>query len=78
MSFDSYWPVSYAALQSEASPRIQELANPTTRAPVRIAYYDPEVFTVRPAALKAQCSQRIQKLAEPLRRQIQKDASVKL
>nr|KAF6432586.1 theg spermatid protein like [Rousettus aegyptiacus] len=67
-AYDSYRPVSYAAMHSEASPRIQELANPSTRTPVRIIYYDPEVFKVKPAALKAQCSQRIQKLAEPLRR----------
>ena len=28
---DPYWPVSYAALHSKASPRIQELANPNKR-----------------------------------------------
>lgn len=65
---DAYWPVSYAALHSKASPRIQELANPSTRAPVRIVYYDPDVFKVKPAALKTQCSPRIQELAEPIMR----------
>nr|XP_019595649.1 PREDICTED: testicular haploid expressed gene protein-like [Rhinolophus sinicus] len=63
---EPYWRVSYAAIHYKVSPRIQELANPNTRTPVHILYYDPEVFHVKPAALKAQCSQRIQKLAEPI------------
>ncbi|KAM5340304.1 sperm microtubule associated protein 2-like [Glossophaga mutica] len=65
---DPYWPVSYAAMHSIASPRVQELANPNTRTPVHIVYYDPQVFKVKPAALKSQCSQRIKELAEPLAR----------
>ncbi|XP_063466521.1 sperm microtubule associated protein 2-like isoform X4 [Symphalangus syndactylus] len=65
---DAHWPVSYAATHSKASPRIQELANPNKRAPVRIVYYDPDVFKVKPAALKAQCSQRIRELSQPLTR----------
>ncbi|XP_059867722.1 sperm microtubule associated protein 2-like [Delphinus delphis] len=65
---DAYWPVSCAAIHSKISPRIQELANPNTRTPVRIVYYDPEVFKVKPAALKAQCSPRIHELAQPLTR----------
>ncbi|XP_054340649.1 sperm microtubule associated protein 2-like isoform X1 [Pongo pygmaeus] len=65
---DAHWPVSYAATHSKASPRIQELANPNKRAPVRIVYYDPDVFKTKPAALKAQCSQRIRELSQPLRR----------
>ncbi|XP_057585293.1 testicular haploid expressed gene protein-like [Hippopotamus amphibius kiboko] len=65
---DAYWPVSFAAIHSKISPRIQELANPNTRTPVHIVYYDPEVFKVKPAALKTQCSPRIHELAEPLRR----------
>lgn len=28
---DAQWPVSYAAIHSRVSPRIQELANPSTR-----------------------------------------------
>ncbi|XP_010638673.1 testicular haploid expressed gene protein-like isoform X2 [Fukomys damarensis] len=60
------WPVSYAATHSTASPRVQELANPSSRGPMHIVYYDPDVFKVKPAALKAQCSARVQKLAEPL------------
>uniref|UniRef100_A0A8C0HSV3 Theg spermatid protein like n=1 Tax=Balaenoptera musculus TaxID=9771 RepID=A0A8C0HSV3_BALMU len=63
---DAYWPVSCAAIHSKISPRIQELANPNTRTPVHIVYYDPEVFKVKPAALKAQCSPRIHELAQPL------------
>uniref|UniRef100_A0A8C6G3M6 Sperm microtubule associated protein 2 like n=1 Tax=Moschus moschiferus TaxID=68415 RepID=A0A8C6G3M6_MOSMO len=63
---DALWPVSYAAIHSKISPRIQELANPNTRTPVHIVYYDPEVFKVKPAALKTQCSPRIQELAEPI------------
>ncbi|XP_058403125.1 testicular haploid expressed gene protein-like [Diceros bicornis minor] len=62
----AYWPVSYAAIHSKVSPRIEELANPNTRTPVHIVYYDPDVFKVKPAALKAQCSPRIQELAEPV------------
>ncbi|XP_047654071.1 testicular haploid expressed gene protein-like [Phacochoerus africanus] len=65
---DVHWPVSRAALHSKISPRIQELANPNTRSPMHIIYYDPEVFKVKPAALKTQCSPRLQELAEPLRR----------
>ncbi|XP_055444643.1 testicular haploid expressed gene protein-like [Bubalus kerabau] len=65
---DALWPVSYAAIHSKISPRIQELANPNTRTPVHIVYYDPEVFKVKPAALKTQCSPRIQELAEPITR----------
>uniref|UniRef100_A0A4X1TV72 Theg spermatid protein like n=1 Tax=Sus scrofa TaxID=9823 RepID=A0A4X1TV72_PIG len=65
---DVHWPVSRAALHSKISPRIQELANPNTRSPMHIIYYDPEVFKVKPAALKTRCSPRIQELAEPLRR----------
>ncbi|KAM7243209.1 hypothetical protein CapIbe_005703 [Capra ibex] len=63
---DALWPVSYAAIHSKISPRIQELANPNTRTPMHIVYYDPEVFKVKPAALKTQCSPRIQELAEPI------------
>ncbi|XP_006757896.1 PREDICTED: testicular haploid expressed gene protein-like [Myotis davidii] len=62
---DPYWPVSYAATHSKISPRIEELANPSARTPMRIVYYDPEVFKVKPAALKAQCSPRVLELAEP-------------
>ncbi|XP_004681527.1 PREDICTED: testicular haploid expressed gene protein-like [Condylura cristata] len=65
---DPYWPVSHAALHSKVSHRVQELANPSRRAPLRIVYYDPEVFKVKPAALKAQCSPRILQLAEPVTR----------
>uniref|UniRef100_A0A4W2FA29 Sperm microtubule associated protein 2 like n=1 Tax=Bos indicus x Bos taurus TaxID=30522 RepID=A0A4W2FA29_BOBOX len=65
---NALWPVSYAAIHSKISPRIQELANPNTRTPVHIVYYDPEVFKVKPAALKTQCSPRIQELAEPITR----------
>ncbi|XP_064142385.1 sperm microtubule associated protein 2-like [Loxodonta africana] len=65
---DAHWPVSYAATHPKLSSRIQELANPNTRTPVRIVYYDPEVFKVKPAAMKAQCSPRIRELAEPLKR----------
>ncbi|XP_061047387.1 sperm microtubule associated protein 2-like [Eubalaena glacialis] len=65
---DAYWPVSCAAIHSKISPRIQELANPNTRTPVHIVYYDPEVFKVKPAALKAQCSPRVHELAQPLTR----------
>ncbi|KAB1282534.1 Testicular haploid expressed gene protein-like [Camelus dromedarius] len=65
---DASWPVSYAAIHSKISPRIQELANPNTRTPMHIIYYDPEVFKVKPAALKTQCSPRIRELAEPVRR----------
>uniref|UniRef100_A0A2I2YGA4 Sperm microtubule associated protein 2 like n=1 Tax=Gorilla gorilla gorilla TaxID=9595 RepID=A0A2I2YGA4_GORGO len=63
---DAHWPVSYAATHSKASPRIQELANPNKRAPVRIVYYDPDVFKTKPAALKGQCFQRIRELSQPL------------
>ncbi|XP_037687354.1 testicular haploid expressed gene protein-like [Choloepus didactylus] len=63
---DAHWPVSYAAIHSKASPRIQELANPNTRTAVHVTYYDPNVFNVKPAAMKAQCSPRIRELAEPL------------
>uniref|UniRef100_A0A671E1V3 Sperm microtubule associated protein 2 like n=2 Tax=Rhinolophus ferrumequinum TaxID=59479 RepID=A0A671E1V3_RHIFE len=63
---EPYWRVSSAAIHYKTSPRIQELANPNTRTPVHILYYDPEVFNVKPAALKSQCSQRIQELAEPI------------
>ncbi|XP_034860296.1 testicular haploid expressed gene protein-like [Mirounga leonina] len=63
---DAHWPVSYAAIHCKISPRIQELANPNTRSPVHIIYYDPDVFKVKPAALKTQCSPRIHELAEPL------------
>ncbi|XP_065770208.1 sperm microtubule associated protein 2-like [Muntiacus reevesi] len=65
---DAIWPVSYAALHSKISPRVQELANPNARTPMHIVYYDPEVFKVKPAALKTQCSPRIQELAEPITR----------
>uniref|UniRef100_A0A8C0T3C9 Theg spermatid protein like n=1 Tax=Canis lupus familiaris TaxID=9615 RepID=A0A8C0T3C9_CANLF len=63
---DAHWPVSYAAIHCKISPRIQELANPNTRSPVHIVYYDPDVFKVKPAALKTQCTPRIQELAEPI------------
>ncbi|KAM6150257.1 sperm microtubule associated protein 2-like [Erethizon dorsatum] len=65
---DAQWPVSYAATHSKVSPRIQELASPSSRGPTHIVYYDPDVFKVKPAALKAHCSARVQKLAEPLER----------
>ncbi|XP_049645797.1 LOW QUALITY PROTEIN: testicular haploid expressed gene protein-like [Suncus etruscus] len=65
---ETYWPVSYAAINSKVSPRIQELANPNTRFPMHIVYYDPEVFKVKPNALKAHCSQRIEELAIPITR----------
>nr|XP_044986118.1 testicular haploid expressed gene protein-like [Jaculus jaculus] len=65
---DAQWPISYAATHVQASPRIEELANPFKRTPVHIIYYDPDVFNVKPAALKARCSPRIQELAMPLKR----------
>ncbi|XP_062054923.1 sperm microtubule associated protein 2-like [Lepus europaeus] len=65
---DACWPVSYAAIHPKVSPRIQELANPNTRSPMHIVYYDPDVFKVKPEALKAQCSARVQELAQPLAR----------
>ncbi|XP_013373950.1 PREDICTED: testicular haploid expressed gene protein-like isoform X2 [Chinchilla lanigera] len=65
---EAQWPVSHAATHSKASPRIQELANPSSRGPMHIVFYDPDVFKVKPAALKAQCSARVQKLAEPVER----------
>ncbi|CAH6887634.1 Thegl [Phodopus roborovskii] len=63
---DARWPVSYAAAHSQVSSRVQELANPPTRASVHIVYYDPDVFKVKPSALKAQCSPRVKELAEPI------------
>ncbi|KAG8504949.1 Testicular haploid expressed gene protein-like, partial [Galemys pyrenaicus] len=63
---DPYWPVSHAALHSKVSPRIEELASPSRRTPMRIVYYDPEVFKVKRAALKTQCSPRILELAAPV------------
>ncbi|KAM4854425.1 sperm microtubule associated protein 2-like isoform 4-T4 [Thomomys bottae] len=63
---DARWPVSHAATHSKISPRIQELANPNSRAPVNLVYYDPNAFKVKPAALTAQCSARVRKLAEPV------------
>nr|XP_027792905.1 testicular haploid expressed gene protein-like [Marmota flaviventris] len=63
---DAQWPVSHAATHSQISARIQELANPSSRAPMHILFYDPNAFKVKPAALKAQCSSRIQELAEPV------------
>ncbi|KAM5159679.1 sperm microtubule associated protein 2-like [Callospermophilus lateralis] len=65
---DAQWPVSHAATHSQISARIQELANPSSRAPMHILFYDPNAFKVKPAALKAQCSSRIQELAEPVAR----------
>ncbi|XP_052055414.1 testicular haploid expressed gene protein-like [Apodemus sylvaticus] len=63
---DARWPVSYAATHSQVSDRIQELANPHTRGPSHVVYYDPDVFKVKPSALKAHCSSRIKELAEPI------------
>ncbi|XP_069868428.1 sperm microtubule associated protein 2-like isoform X1 [Dipodomys merriami] len=63
---DAKWPVSYAAIHSKVSPRILELANPNTRTPVNVTYYDPDAFKVKPAALTAHCSARVQQLAEPV------------
>nr|XP_026242912.1 testicular haploid expressed gene protein-like [Urocitellus parryii] len=63
---DAQWPVSHAATHSQISARIQELANPSSRAPMHVLFYDPNAFKVKPAALKAQCSSRIQELAEPV------------
>ncbi|XP_041527568.1 testicular haploid expressed gene protein-like [Microtus oregoni] len=63
---DARWPVSYAATHSQVSSRIQELANPPTRASVHVVYYDPDVFKVKPSALRAQCSPRVKELAEPI------------
>ncbi|XP_057629050.1 testicular haploid expressed gene protein-like isoform X1 [Chionomys nivalis] len=63
---DARWPVSYAAAHSQVSNRIQELANPPTRASVHVVYYDPDVFKVKPSALRAQCSPRVKELAEPI------------
>ncbi|KAM7326432.1 hypothetical protein ACRRTK_014910 [Alexandromys fortis] len=63
---DARWPVSYAAAHSQVSSRIQELANPPTRASVHVVYYDPDVFKVKPSALRAQCSPRVKELAEPV------------
>ncbi|KAH0520231.1 Testicular haploid expressed gene protein-like [Microtus ochrogaster] len=63
---DARWPVSYAAAHSQVSSRIQELANPPTRASVHVVYYDPDVFKVKPSALRAQCSSRVKELAEPI------------
>ncbi|XP_005359437.1 testicular haploid expressed gene protein-like [Microtus ochrogaster] len=63
---DARWPVSYAAAHSQVSSRIQELANPPTRASVHVVYYDPDVFKVKPSALRAQCSPRVKELAEPI------------
>ncbi|CAO2639589.1 Testicular haploid expressed gene protein-like, partial [Lemmus lemmus] len=65
---DARWPVSYAAAHSRVSGRVQELANPPTRASVHIVFYDPDVFKVKPSALKAQCSPRVKELAEPIMR----------
>ncbi|XP_040823031.1 testicular haploid expressed gene protein-like [Ochotona curzoniae] len=62
------WSVSHAAAHSKVSPRVQELASPSTRSPVHVVYYDPDVFKVKPQALKAQCSPRVQELAQPLTR----------
>ncbi|XP_058523255.1 testicular haploid expressed gene protein-like isoform X2 [Ochotona princeps] len=62
------WSVSHAAAHSKVSPRIQVLASPSTRSPVHMVYYDPDVFKVKPQALKAQCSPRVQELAQPLTR----------
>ncbi|KAK7831818.1 hypothetical protein U0070_016448 [Myodes glareolus] len=63
---DARWPVSYAAAHSQVSDRVQELANPPTRASVHVVYYDPDVFKVKPSALRAQCSPRVKELAEPI------------
>ncbi|GAB1289759.1 Testicular haploid expressed gene protein-like [Apodemus speciosus] len=63
---DARWPVSYAATHSQVSDRIQELANPHTRGPSHVVYYDPDVFKVKPSALRAHCSSRIKELAEPI------------
>ncbi|XP_036056814.1 testicular haploid expressed gene protein-like [Onychomys torridus] len=63
---DARWPVSYAAAHSRVSDRVQELANPPTRASVHVVFYDPDVFKVKPSALKAQCSARVKELAEPI------------
>ncbi|XP_007944425.1 testicular haploid expressed gene protein-like [Orycteropus afer afer] len=65
---DVSWPVSHAAIHCKVSSRIQELANPSSRSPVCIVYYDPDVFKVKPAAMNAQCSPRIRALAEPIKR----------
>ncbi|XP_021019372.1 testicular haploid expressed gene protein-like [Mus caroli] len=63
---DARWPVSYAATHSQVSERVQELANPHTRSPANLVYYDPNVFKVKPSALKAHCSDRVKELAEPI------------
>ncbi|XP_028710970.1 testicular haploid expressed gene protein-like isoform X2 [Peromyscus leucopus] len=65
---DARWPVSSAAAHPRVSERIQELANPPSRASVHVVFYDPDVFKVKPAALKAQCSARVRELAEPIMR----------
>lgn len=63
---DARWPISYAATHPQVSHRIQELANPHTRSPTHVVYYDPDVFKVKPSALKAHCSNRVKELAEPI------------
>uniref|UniRef100_A0A8I5ZRA6 Sperm microtubule associated protein 2 like n=1 Tax=Rattus norvegicus TaxID=10116 RepID=A0A8I5ZRA6_RAT len=63
---DARWPISYAATHPQVSERIQELANPHTRSPTHVVYYDPDVFKVKPSALKAHCSNRVKELAEPI------------
>ncbi|XP_032772549.1 testicular haploid expressed gene protein-like [Rattus rattus] len=63
---DARWPISYAATHPHVSHRIQELANPHTRSPTHVVYYDPDVFKVKPSALKAHCSNRVKELAEPI------------
>uniref|UniRef100_A0A8C6RIX2 Sperm microtubule associated protein 2 like n=1 Tax=Nannospalax galili TaxID=1026970 RepID=A0A8C6RIX2_NANGA len=65
---EAQWQISYAATNPKLSDRILELANPNTRTPVHVVYYDPDVFKVKPAALKARCSARIKELAKPLLR----------
>ncbi|XP_021066902.1 testicular haploid expressed gene protein-like [Mus pahari] len=63
---DARWPISYAATHSQVSERVLELANPHTRSPANLVYYDPNVFKVKPSALKAHCSDRVKELAEPI------------
>ncbi|XP_009694940.1 PREDICTED: LOW QUALITY PROTEIN: testicular haploid expressed gene protein-like [Cariama cristata] len=61
--WDAEWPVTKAAKQTVATPRLVELAQPCKRPPMGSARFNPDVFK----AQKATCSARIQDLACPMR-----------
>ncbi|XP_062348912.1 sperm microtubule associated protein 2-like isoform X2 [Cinclus cinclus] len=65
---DPEWPVTEAAKHAVATPRVLELAQPSTRSHMGLTTLNPDAFRVKETAMKAACSPRLQELARPIQR----------